>query len=58
LGIGDSIDAESEKENENGEESCKSPSKNRKTVTVAMLDETQEELQYRQTHALSKSASW
>jgi hypothetical protein len=46
----------SKKENEKGKESLKSPSKNRQVL--ALLDETEEELKYRQKYAKSKSASW
>lgn len=45
---GDFSDGESEKENENGKESFKSPSKNRQILSV--LDETEEELKYRQKY--------
>ncbi|GFG39285.1 hypothetical protein Cfor_02210, partial [Coptotermes formosanus] len=49
LPIGDISAGESEKENENGKESFKSPSKNRQVLAV--LDETEEELKYRQKYA-------
>ena len=55
LCIGDFSDGKSEKENENGEASLKSSSKNRQIL--ASLDETEEELHYRQKYAKSKSAS-
>lgn len=50
--IGDFSDGKSERENENGKGSFKSPSKNRKVL--ALLDETQEELQYRQKNVKSE----
>jgi hypothetical protein len=53
---GDSDDEKSEKKNEKGKESFKSPSKNRQVLVS--LDETEEELKYRQKYAKSKSASW
>jgi len=56
LCVGNFSDGKSEKENENGKESFKSPSKNRQIL--ALLDETEEELHYRQKYAKSKSASW
>jgi len=52
LCIGDLSDGKSEKENENGKESFKSPSKNRQILTL--LDESNEEMLYRQKYAKSK----
>jgi hypothetical protein len=51
----DFSDKKSKKKNENGKESFKSPSKNRHILAV--VDETEEELKYRQKYAKSKSAS-
>lgn len=52
--VGDFSGGKSEKAHKNGKESSKSPSKNRQNL--ALLDETEEELQYRQKYAKSKSA--
>jgi hypothetical protein len=55
LTVRDFNDEESEKENENGEESSKSP---KIRHISAVLNETEEELKYRKKYAKSKLEGW